>query len=69
MRLALLLALLLTGCVSTPAPVCEGGPLLVPREVPEFTGTTNRDVGLYAVELKAALQSCENDRRALSSPR
>lgn len=67
--LMILAAVLLSGCASQKVSACAiPESLLVPKEVPPFTGKTNREIGIFAVEMREGWKSCEQDKRAAVSP-
>ena len=61
---ALALTLLtLTGCAtySTDVPA----QFLLPRPIPEYTGTTYRDMAAYCIDLRELAQASEADKQAI----
>lgn len=57
-----LVALFLAGCVSTPInTISLPSAALEARPLPVLGGTSNRDIGIYAIECKAALEAREED--------
>lgn len=67
--IALCLAILSTGCSTTPPVIVEPArpqtlPSLEPRPVPDFTGMTYRDLIIYAARLREAALASEADKAA-----
>lgn len=61
--LCLLLLLTLSGCAPQTKTVRPPLPSQAqPRLVPDFTGSTHRDVLMYAIELREGWLSCESEK-------